>query len=517
MAGNFGSARFNSSIKTSTSTKKDYSYVVDLAVCSFVEGGETFDDEWTVETGVNTFKLLGEAFHPCKPIFNSWTFRINGKICYENRGAVYDTWNVNTGLSNQIGEIDNNGVLILTTSQPINSVEILSGIYTVGGMGTNSVSGRTVKAPVVPQSFNVRVWTESGLKTATSTAEGTLEGEGISGIIDYQTGFFIVQTDDFMQSETLKYNCSSINYIPVNRSIIGVDTVRFRNDGKTQILRAGDTVLIYDRKEVDLGSAFTVGTVCDLGRTGLDRVAVRDAKGMRLPADYYDEDLNTGKITFNSALNLTGFVMPLHAITSKEELNRIVKCDYSGAIELQNPVSRAFPADGDLFISSCLVQGDLESQFTTPFSQVSWTNVWQDTRIGNELLAKLNVVDYPMEINNDGAITQRWLIQFTSKTQFNIIGENIGLAGQSDTLQDCEPINPATQKPYFKIKKEAFTAANGSSLWASGNCIRFNTTATNFPMWIIKTVQPVEHDQSNNLERTQFEVLFAGDSIIPED
>lgn len=515
MAGNFGSARFNSSIKTSTSTKKDYSYVVDLAVCSFVEGGETFDDEWIVETGVNTFKLLGEAFHPCKPVFNSWTFRINGKICYENRGVVYDTWNVNTGLSNQIGEIDSNGVLILTTSQPINSIEILSGIYTVGGMGTNSVCGRTPAAPVVPQSFNVRVWTESGLKTATSTAEGLLEGEGITGTIDYKTGFFVVFTDEVMQSETLKYNCTSLKYTPVNRTIIGIDTVRLRNDGKTQILRAGDTVLIYDRKIQDLGSAFTVGTVCDLGRTGLDRVAVRDAKGMRIPADYYDEDLNGGKITFNSSLNLTGFVMPLHAITSKEELNRIVKADYSGAIELQNPISRAFPADGDLYIASCLVVGDLESKIIKTFSQVSWTNVWSDERIGNELLAKLNTVDYPITITNEGAITQRWLLQFTSKTQFNIIGEQIGLAGQSDILQDCAPLNPATQKPYFTIPKEAFTAANGSSIWASGNCIRINTTATNTPLWIIKTVQPTEHDTSNNLERTQFEVLFAGDSIIP--
>lgn len=496
----------------------DYSFDVVLGICSYVVGNASEDDDFTVSTGLNTFDLLGDKPKPYAPVYNSWTFEINGKIYYENRGIVYSTYNVANGLSGQIGELDDSGVLTLEMDSPINSIKILSGIYVLGGAGSNLVCGRTPAAPVVPQSFNCRVYSSAGLRTATANAEGVIEGEGLTGTIDYRTGFFMVMSSDeeMLRPETLKFNCTSLNYIPVNRSIIGVDTVRFRNDGKTPILRAGDTVLIYDRKTQDLGSAFTVGTVCDLGRTGLDRVAVRDAKGMRVPADYYDEDLNAGKITFNSSLNLTGFVMPLHAITSKEELNRIVKADYSGAIELQNPISRDFPADGDLFISSCLVQGDLESQFTTPFSQVSWTNVWQDTRIGNELLAKLNVVDYPMEITNEGAITQRWLIQFTSKTQFNIIGENIGLAGQSDTLQDCEPINPATQKPYFKIKKEAFTAANGSSLWASGNCIRFNTTATNFPMWIIKTVQPVEHDQSNNLERTQFEVLFAGDSIIPE-
>lgn len=500
----------------STSSKKTVSYVVDLAVCSFIEGVETFEDEWTLETGLNTFELLKNAFQPCKPIFNSWTFQINGKTCYENKGIVYDTYNTSTGLSNKVGEIDSNGVLSLTSTQPVDSIKILSGIYTIGGIGTTMTCGRTVKAPVVPQSFNCRVYTEGGLRTATSTAEGLLEGEGITGTIDYKTGFFTVFTEDFMQAETLKYNCSSINYIPVNRSIIGIDTVRLRNDGKTLIFRAGDTVLIYDRKKVDLPEAITVGTECDLGRTGLDRVAVRDAKGMRLPADYYNEDLNAGKIVFNHALNLAGFTLPLHAITHKEELNRIVKADFSGTIELQNPVSRDFAADGDLFISSCLIAGDLEVLASNPFSQTSWTSVWSDERIGNAILAKLNVTDFPIVITNEGSVSQRWLLQFTSKTQFNIIGETLGLVGQSDILQDCEPLNPATQKPYFKIPKEAFSNEAGASVWAAGNCIRFNTTATNFPLWIIKTVQPISTDNSANKERTQFEVLFAGDSIIIE-
>ena len=492
-----------------------YSYDIGIAVASFVEGEATENDDFTISTGLNTFDLLGGKPKPCAPIFNSWTFEINGKIYYENRGTIYQTYNVKTGLSDAVGEIDGAGFLTLNLDQPINQIKILSGVYVIGGLSSNFTCGRTVKAPVVPQSFNVRVIVDGKLQTATADANGIISGDDLEGTIDYRTGFFMLSSGDkIMRPETLKYNCSSYVYIPVNKNIIGLDTVRLRPDGKTPILRAGDTVLIYDRKIKDLGSAFTVGTVCDLGRTGLDRVAVRDAKGMRIPADYYDEDLNAGKITFNSSLNLTGFVMPLHAITSKEELNRIVKCDYSGAIELQNPVSRAFPANGDLYIASCLVVGDLESKITKTFSQVSWTNVWSNERIGNELLAKLNTVDYPITITNEGAITQRWLLQFTSKTQFNIIGEQIGLAGQSDILQDCAPLNPATQKPYFTIPKEAFTAANGSSIWASGNCIRINTTATNTPLWIIKTVQPIEHDQSNNLERTQFEVLFAGDSII---
>lgn len=494
----------------------DYSFDVELAVASYYETNTTEADTFTTTTGLNTFNLLNKAPVLSAPVFNSWMFEINNKIYYENRGEVFATYNALTGLSDKVGSIDSNGVLSLELSSKFDSIKILTGIYTVGGMGTTMTCGRTPACPVVPQSFNCRVWTESGLKTAVSTAEGTLEGEGISGTIDYKTGFFIVYTDDYMQSETLKFNCTSLNYIPVNRNIIGIDTVRLRNDGKTLIFRAGDTVLIYDRKIVNLPEAIRSGTECYLERTGLDRVAVRDKNGMRVPADYYDENLSEGKITFNHALNLSGFKLPLYAVTSREELNRVVKADFSGLIELQNPISRSFAADGDLYISSCFIKGDLESQYSTPFSQVSWTNEWSDERIGNELLAKLNVTDYPITLTNEGSITQRWLLQFTSKTQFNIIGENIGLVGQSDTLQECSPINPQTLKPYFTIPKQAFSTSNGSSLWASGNCIRFNTTATNFPMWIIKTVQPISHENSDNLERTQFEVLFAGDSIVLE-
>ena len=84
-----------------------------------------------------------------------------------------------------------------------------------------------------------------------------------------------------------------------------------------------------------------------------------------------------------------------------------------------------------------------------------------------------------------GAITERWLLRFTSATQFTVIGESLGLILQSDTVTDLSPVNPSTAKPYFTIPRQAFGGG-----WESGNCIRFNTYSTPMPTWILRSVQP---------------------------
>lgn len=157
------------------------------------------------------------------------------------------------------------------------------------------------------------------------------------------------------------------------------------------------------------------------------------------------------------------------------------------AKKLQYGLKRNYPLE-KTYVSSAMIggdKGDLEVRVTEPFSQQAWTKVWQNTRIGDEILAKLNVKDYPITITSDGAINGRWLIEFSSSTQFRLYEERLGLVTESDTLTDLAPINPATDKPFFTLPHLAFGGG-----WESRNCIRFNTSTTIMGIWFIRAVQP---------------------------
>ena len=150
--------------------------------------------------------------------------------------------------------------------------------------------------------------------------------------------------------------------------------------------------------------------------------------------------------------------------------------------------------------------GDLLVRATEPFSQKTWLTRWQNTREGDELLAKLNVKDYPIVLTADGAISERWLIKFLTSSQFELYGESLGLVATGDTVSDLAPINPATNKPYFKLPAAAFGGG-----WAVGNCIRFNTQGTPTPVWIIRAISPTGRKDS---APDHFSVCLRGDTLV---
>jgi len=105
-------------------------------------------------------------------------------------------------------------------------------------------------------------------------------------------------------------------------------------------------------------------------------------------------------------------------------------------------------------------------------------------------------------VTNKGAIQERWAIVFTDATNFRCIGEYSGISGTGVVGEDFFPINPVTKVPYFKIKKEGW-----GSGWASGNAVRFNTVAANFPVWAIRTVKQSEPAVISD----QFQIMLRGD------
>lgn len=493
------------SVVTHRHTQSSMTYEIDSAAARYVSGNAAaVAVSKNFATGKNTFAALAGKSQPCYAVQNSWRLRVGAKEYTERGGVFYDRIDHLTGNGKAVGEIDAAGNIRLDVGHG-EAISITSGVYVLGGGQPYAAIGRTPAAPVLPQSFSIRAKVNGKVVTAQAQADGSIAGD-LRGQIDEATGFFAIVSDDPMQPETLRYNVTTQSYLPLPKKIIGIDTTRLRPDGKTPIFRAGDTVVLHHRAKHELGSAFTGGQTLSVGRNDVDFIAVKDAAGKHVVADKYDYDLDAGTITWGQSLDLSQYQMPLTAYTSREQLNRITAVDISGNITLQNPLGREYP-QGSL-VSSALVHGTLEASWTNPFEQRSWTNVWQSTRIGEEILAKLNTTDYPIEISNDGAISERWLLLFKDDKQFDLIGEHLGLIARTDTLQDLTPINPTTQKPYFTIKKEAF-GTSGNSIWAAGNCIRFDTTGTSIPVWIVKTVQPSVEKQTGT---DGFDVCLRGNT-----
>ncbi len=288
-------------------------------------------------------------------------------------------------------------------------------------------------------------------------------------------------------AESVVYNAVGQLFLPIASNIIKINTVRLPSNGKVPIFRRGDTVLIGNRQSEDIGSAFNGGETVQLNRQNLDRICLKDSKGKPVLADLWDYDLEQGTITFATPLDLSGYQMPLIAHHAYEERNRILKCDIDGTLELMFATKHDYPLE-NTYVSSVLISGDLQVRVYSLFTQRSWNNVWVDEPQGEQLLTKLNLTDYPMLLTDDGAITERWLIKFTSSNQFELYGEKLGFVGRFDTIADVAPLNPATNKPYFTIDKNAF--GNTDAPWASQDVIRFNTEGTLAPIWVLCAVQP---------------------------
>ena len=91
---------------------------------------------------------------------------------------------------------------------------------------------------------------------------------------------------------------------------------------------------------------------------------------------------------------------------------------------------------------------------------------------------------------------------FTTPTDFNIFGENLGLIGKGSTGSDCAPINPNTKAPYFTLLATGW----GQGGQAPGNALRFNTVAANQPFWVTGSVVP--SDETG--EGDSFSLRFRG-------
>ena len=438
------------------------------------------------------------------PVFNTWAFEIGGVKIIERNGTLYRNWDYAKGTGEAVGRLTEGGEITFTAENlDFAALKITAGILAKNTERVYAYAGRTEAAPVKPESFTVYAVANGQTVSGRADADGHITG-GITGSIHYETGFYQIAASDGLIAETLRYNAVTQDHIPLDSSIIGIDSVRLPADGRVPVFRKGDMIVIGNRLKQDLGQTFTGGQTVALARQNLDRACLLDTQGRHVSAEKYSIDLAAGKLTFAEPLSLAGHTLPLTAVLAWEEENRITAADVSGRLKLQTPLTRNYPQEGT-YVSSALVGGDLLVRATEPFAQKTWDGVWAEAVRGDPILARLNTANYPMALKSNGAVTERWLIRFTGESTYQLYGETLGLVVQGDTVTDLAPPNPATGKPYFTLPAAAFGGG-----WSAGNCIRFNTYGTPMPVWILRSVQPSAARQT---EKDGFTACLRGNTV----
>lgn len=363
-----------------------------------------------------------------------------------------------------------------------------------GDWTSTGVAFRTAGSPIRPASLYVQATTTDGdLITGTADQNGLITGAYMAGNVQQDMGVVEVEFGDnsgeagaWVPREilpgTLRYNCVVITNLPLDPAILGLDPVRLPMDGRVPIYRPGDLVVIHNTQRTTLPDPVVAGQSYDVGRTDCAVIVLEDAAGDELAADRYVADLAAGTVEMAADWDGDGVAQPLVAVHRIEHMTLLSDVQINGQIELASPLPREFPAEGT-YVSSALLFGDVQAIVTNVFDQQTWTSVWSDTLIASQANAEYDTINYPIEVINESAVTERWRVHFTSATAFQVYGENLGLIATGNTSTDLAPINPVTGEAYFVLR-----AAGWGGGWATGNNLRFNTVGANGPVWIARTI-----------------------------
>lgn len=378
---------------------------------------------------------------------------------------------------------------------------------------------RTAAAPLRPGSVSVLGTLQDGTTFNLQVGnDGIINGTRVKGKVDFEYGLvnlFFVNPDgdvnntwdftgygipgttvvpkDLARLDTLRYNAVSYSYLPLDADLLGIDPVRLPSDGRVPIFRPGGFAVVGHTGEIT--ATVSNGQTINCARVRLSRVRVLGADGAVINTGYMT-DLEAGTVTFN---DVTGYSQPVTIQHRIEDMGVVRQVDINGEISLTRPLTHEYPLGS--YISSALIAGDLFARTSLVFDLASWNGVFSDTP-GTAATATFNQAQFPITVTNRGAITERWAVQFTNTTSFNVIGENVGVIATGNTSTDCAPINPATGAPYFTIP-----AAGWGSGWATGNVLRFNTVGAMFPVWLVRTVQQGPETVLDD----NFTVLIRGD------
>ena len=435
----------------------------------------------------------------------AYSDRAGGGVLYLDDGTVAGSVNYEAGF------------VTLDVHSGVSNLSVNSLVSTYGQWSDYSFFFRTNGSPIQPGSliFNATALDGTALSEnsdangiiSSATAEGEVEQE--MGVVKIKLGALVADSSltpeekqepwydpadidsngniwkpIFVDPNTVKHAEVVYKYLPLDADILGLDPVRLPTDGRVPIYRPGNVVVIHNTDTVSVASPSN-GDVVDCGRVRLARVRLVADDGTEVAEADYTADLDAGTVTLD---NITGYTAPIAVYHTVADMVMVTDVRIDGVVTLGRGVTHDYPADTS-YLSSALLIGDRWAYYNTLFDQETWTGEWDDAVIGNPANGTFNDTTYPITTSNDGAIEERWRCQFLNTTEVAIYGEHVGgltLAGENRwaIANDIAPVNPNTGKPYFTIP-----AAGWGAGWATGNVLRFNTAAANYPVWIARCIQ----------------------------
>lgn len=446
-------------------------------------------------------------------VAGSIMFTLAGKVFTDRSGTLYIDQQYG-GSATAAGTLDYaTGVATPTlwTRGAALGLATRSALIKLGDWLAVDVFFRVAGSPVRPASTNVQVTAVDGtLISGTADVNGTITGALVRGEVEQSMGVVRAWFGEWLpvsgnetepwfdpanvvgpnvwkprpvQPQTLRYSTVVITSLPLSADILGLDPVRLPSDGRVPIYRPADVAVIHHTASLNAGTP-TAGQEIDVGREGLAALWLEDSNRKKLAATMYAADLDAGTVEMDAALSLVGYVPPIAVRHRIEEMVQITDVQINGQVSLSAPLSREFPLGSQL--SGALMFGDLFARVERLFDQATWNGVWSDTLIGDQAPAQYNDVDHPVEVLNDGAVNERWRINFTNASgNVQVIGENLGVIATQNISADIAPVNLLTGKPYFVLRKEGW-----GSGWGAGVQLRFNTVAAAPGFWLARTVLP---------------------------
>lgn len=467
-------------------------------------------------------------------------FKVGNDVFLDRTGLLYRNVDPANNSGIQSGVIQyGTGIVEIDTWTPNvdNSVVLESLTTTADLLPVNKISFRTPIMPIRPQSLTVVVGTlDYGQLTLTADENGVIETSWAHGQVNWDNGFVSIFFDTktkitesnraeieandwydpvleyaesadiyinipvWVDPTSVRYNAVAYTYIPLDSEILGLSATRLPIDGRVPIFRVGGIGIVSSSKSQELPSAIA-GTTYELADQRISWCELEDADGLKVSFDMYVVDYDYGKVTLNGDFALGSRVTPLVVKYRYQDMGLIRDVQINGQITFTKPVTHNYDAENTI-VGSALVIGDMQSRYTRKFIQGTWSNTWTDEPVGALISSNYNDSLYPIEVTNKGSIQERWALVFTDTTSFRCIGEYSGQIATGSINSDFSPINPVTGSPYFKVKKEGW-----GSGWASGNAVRFNTIAANYPIWVIRTVKQSEPTVLSD----QFQIMLRGD------
>lgn len=455
-------------------------------------------------------------------------FSAGGKTFIDRNGTLYADVSTTTGAGITAGSVNYaTGEVSLSywTNGAGLALSVTACLTAYGEHSANSFFFRTPGSPIRPGSLYIQATAQDGtLMTATSNENGVISGTKISGTVNQETGVVRLEFGQmvtaagnesepwydsdavtggqifkptFIEPSTLTFNCVVLANLPLNADILGLDPVRLPLDGRVPIYRPADVVVIHNTTGTTLTNPVVAGSTYSAGRTNLAEAWLVDQEGTKLTAGQYAYDLAAGTVTMAADFTAGALVQPLILKHRVEDMSLLTDVQINGRLTLAAPLSRAY--DVNSYVSSALLFGDMYTRVTNVFDLSAFSS-WSDTP-GAGSNAQYNNLDYPIEVFNNGGLTERWRINFTTTTAFQIIGENLGVIGTGSTASDCSPTNQLTGQPYFTLR-----AAGWGAGWSAGNQLRFNVVGAAAPIWIARTVLP-----GATLEGDSFSLQVRGD------